>query len=154
MSGDFRADLIPCVDAARKCVEDLGLRTEPVEIVTREFAGFTGLGLPDDGLQLGAGAVTELSRVVIDPRPVVTQPSPRLIASDPGTFERGDRIISKVTRTLDASDFTNEGMGVGAGGEKRERFFEISGESYRMVREPSVENFEWVIHVRRAGVRP
>lgn len=152
MGGDFRASLVPCVDAARKCVEDLGLRTEVVQITTRQWSGLVGAGLPDDGLQLGAGIQSETSLVVIDPQPVVSKPHPRLVAADPGKYADGDRIISKISRAYTLADFPDAPRG--GGGEATERYFLIDGDPYRMVREPQIENFEWIVHVRRMRRRP
>ena len=140
------------VDKARQIVDDLGLRVELVEILTVQWAGVSGLGLPDDGMQYGLGTSTQLSRVAIVPRPVVSVPRPSLVAADPGRYLKGDRIISKITRTiLEASlDLPPDALG----GEKIERYFLIDGNPYRQVRELEKQNFEWIVHVRRMRDRP
>jgi len=134
-------------------VEDLGLRTEVVEIITVEWAGLSTIpGLPQDGYLVGAGTPSEIERITIDPRPVVSDPHPRLVAQDPGKYASGDRIITKVSRAYTPDDFPDAPDG--PGGEKRERYFLIDGDPYRMVREPTIKNFEWEIQVRRMRPRP
>ena len=69
------------------------------------------------------------------------------MAADPGTYLSGDRIISKITRTLTEADLGPVADAVG--GEKIERYFLIDGLPYQQVRELEKQNFEWIIHVRR-----
>lgn len=152
MAGDFRADLVPCIDAARQCVDDLGLRTDVVEILTVQWSGLDVVGVTNNGLQLGAGTPSETMRTLVTPAPVVSDPEPRLVAQDPGKYAQGDRIISKVSRAYLRTDFPDAPRGTG--GEATERYFLIDGDPYRMVGEPQDRNFEWVIHVRRMRNRP
>lgn len=149
---DFRAKLVTCIDQARQVIDDLGLRVEEVQVTTREWSGVTGAGLPNDGLQLGAGTQSETDLFTITPRPLVSNPRPRLVAADPGKYLEGDRIISGISRALERDVFPDAPKG--GGGEAVERYFLIDGEPYRMVREPQKENFEWIIHVRRMRRRP
>lgn len=144
--------MIPCIDAARQCIDDLGLRPEEVQITTRQWSGVATAGLPRDGLDLGAGTQSETSLITITPRPKVSTPHPRLVAADPGKYAEGDRVISKISRTYTLADFPDSPRG--PNGEATERYFLIDGDPYRMVREPQIENFEWVIHVRRMRNRP
>ena len=150
MATDLRAALTPCIDEARQIIDDLGLRPETVEILTLEWGGFPP-GLIDVDDQFGLGVSTQISRVVITPKPLVSKPHPRLVAADPGKYLEGDRIVSKITRTLLESDLDDPADG--GGGEKRERYFLIDGREYRRVREPEIHNFEWVIHLTRMRKR-
>ena len=143
---DLRADIAPCVDEARQIIDDLGLRPEVVEILTLEWSGLPP-SFVDVDHQFGLGVSTQISRVVITPRPVVSKPHPRLVAADPGKYLEGDRVVSKITRTLLESDLDDPPDG--GGGEKRERYFLIDGRPYRRVREPEIHNFEWVLHLTR-----
>jgi hypothetical protein len=118
-------------------VEDLGLRPYVVEILTVSWPGERGLGV-----------ATEASRVLIQPAPVVSDPTPRMVSAAPGKFERGDRVISKVSRTYTAADFPD------SAGATEERYFLLNGDPYRMVSEPEIRNFEWRLHVRRMRKRP
>ena len=149
MATDIRAALVPCVDAARQCIDDLGLRTEVVIIRTVEWGG---AGLPDNGYQHGAGTASILTDVTVTPKPLVSNPDSRLVASSPGKYAEGDRVVSKVSRTYLETDFTD--VADGGSGEKRERYFLISGDPYRLVGEPELRNFEWRLHLRRMRRRP
>lgn len=152
MATDIRAATVPCVDAARQCVDDLGLRPEVVIIRTVEWSGVPGAGLPDNGYQHGAGTASILTDVTVAPAPVVSNPDSRLRAADPGKYAEGDRVVSKISRTYLETDFTDAPDG--GSGEKRERYFLISGDPYRLVGDPEKRNFEWRLHLRRMRKRP
>lgn len=133
----LRTDLIPCIDDARQVIEDLDLRVHLVVIRTRTW----------DGPQRGEGAKSDAD-LTISPRPLVSYPSPRLIAARPGKFEKGDRVVSKITRTLAESDMDDSGLsGV------QERFVLINGDEFRVVGRVEVHNFEYKLQVRRMRKR-
>ena len=151
MSCDLQADLVGCVDAARQIVDDFGLRVEVVEVITVQWSGIPGVGLPND-YEYGLGTSTQVSRVALTPKPLVSSPRPRLVAANPGRYLEGDRIISKLSRTYLKADLTLPPDA--GGGEKLERYFLIDGLPYRQINELEKLSFEWIIHVRRMRDRP
>lgn len=133
----FRTDLIPCIDDARQCIEDLDLRPHLVVIRTRTW----------DGPQRGEGTKSD-SDFTISPRPKVSYPSPRLIAARPGKFEQGDRVVTKITRTLAESVMDDKTLT-----SVQERFLLINGDPFRVVGRVEVHNFEYALQVRDMQTR-
>ena len=129
----LRDDLLPCIDDARQCIEDLGLRLDVVTIRTRTFSGSV----------LGDGSPTDVD-VVISPRPKVAEPGPRYANEEIGKYEEGDRIVSKIDPTMVESDFTDAGLAA-----NQERYFIVGIDAYQLVGEPQNRNFEWRLTLRR-----
>lgn len=128
----LRDDVIPVIDEARELVDDLGLRLCTVQTRLRTWTG----SVPGDGSS--SDVDTD-----IEPTPKVREPWPRLIADAPGTYETGDRLISKVSATYTEAQLTG-----GTLFNSQEWWILIDGDPHRVM---GVEKrtFEWRIHVRR-----
>jgi hypothetical protein len=128
----LRSDLIPVVDETRTLVEDLGLRLHTVATRKRTWAG----------AEIGLGAATDVD-ATLDPVPKVKEPSPRLVAAAPGTYESGDRIVAKIS-----ASYTKAQLDGGTLGAAEEWHILIDGDPYRVV---AVDEraFEWRLHCRK-----
>jgi len=128
----LRDDLIPVVDETRQLIDDLGLRLYTVKTRRRTWDG----GAP------GAGSSSDVD-VTLDPRPKVKEPSPRMVAAAPGTYETGDRVVHRIS-----ADYTKAQLDGGAIADDEEWHVLIDGYPYRVV--STLEKaFEWRIHCRR-----
>ncbi len=129
----FASDLIECVDAGRRIVDDLGLRPYLVRTQKRTWSG------PEKG----EGTFSDVL-VTFDPQPRVSEPSPRRVYDAPGRYEDGDRILKKLSATLTIATDLDPDLG------KLEEFwYLIDDQAYRVARVVELHNFERVVHLRR-----
>lgn len=131
----LRDDLIDLVDSVRDEVidQEAGLRLHAVQTRLRSWSG----GEP------GAGSATDTD-TTLSPTPRVRPPSPRLEQGPGGKVEEGDRIVDRLSATLDEADLTG---GTLSGGQ--EFYWLIDGEPYRVVGQPQKRFLEWRVHLRR-----
>lgn len=134
----LRDDLIPILDGVRRDVVDgaVGLRLHTVVVRRRAWSGGRiGLGTPTD------------TDTVLDPRPKVRPPSPRLRWKEPGKFEDGDLVVSAISATCTEADLDGGKLPSGV-----EWYWRIDDEDHRVV---SVEErfLGWQVHLRRMRQR-
>lgn len=137
----LRDDLIPVLDDVRALVDDLGLRQFTVQTRHRSWSGG----------ELGRGTATDTD-TEITPPPKVKLPGPRHQFAEPGVYEAGDLLLSKISATYDEDDLTG-GLFSGGLSSTEEFFWLVNGDTYRVVRKPEQRNFEWRVHLRRVTGR-
>lgn len=131
---NLRECLVPCIDEARQLVDDLGLREYVVK--TRHVTW--------DGTEIGRGTDTTVD-CILRPTPKIELPAPFLIAENAGKYEKGDRIVKKLSRTYVEDELTGGSLSA-----TEEWYWLIDDELYRAVR-ATKKNFEWRVHLRRAN---
>lgn len=129
----IREELIPIVDELRREVVDgiAGLRLDTVVVRRRSWpGGRKGIGNPVD------------SDLVLDPKPKINPPKPNLRMAEPGKFEEGDLVASRISL-----EYTEAQLSAGLSG-GQELFWLVSGEAYQVM---GVEEryLEWRVHLRR-----
>ncbi len=131
----LRDDLIPLVDSIRTSVVDeiAGLR---LHTVTIRYVSWTS-GTPGRGDKVDHDHDLE-------PVPKVEDPSPKMTFGQPGVFEEGDRIASRISATYDKADLYDASPATGT-----ETFWLIDGEEYKVVGEPQEGYLGWEVQLRR-----
>jgi len=132
----LRDDLQPVIDDARGLVEDLGLRSYTVTVRTRTWTGAApGLGTSSD------------VDLVLDPAPKVREPTARHLFAEPGRYQKGDIVVSRISR-----DYTEAQLTGGTLTAAQEVFWVVdqggSSQVYAVVGQPEKRNFEWRVHLR------
>lgn len=162
----LREDLIPVVDSIRREIVDqaAGLRLHAVAVRRRTWSGG----------EAGLGTATD-EDLILDPVPKVLPPEPKVKAAEPGKYEDGDRIVSKVSLEYTRDQLDGGAMGAGTelfwliGRQTRPEDGWLDGsawldgehlgpeghgtEAYRVL---SVEEgfLGWTVHLRRMRRRP
>lgn len=131
----LRDDLITVVDSTRLNVVDAvaGLRIHTV---------FIRMTIWDSGT-VGRGNKVDYDHE-LEPVPKVMDPSPRMTFAQPGVFEEGDRVVSKISATYDKADLFDASIAAGS-----EQFWLIDGEEYKTVGEPQEGYLGWKVQLRR-----
>ena len=135
VDGDaFRDCMTELVDDCRTMLDDeFCLRVYEVKTVTRTW----------DGAERGLGGFTDVT-VIIAPRPRVKEPAPYMERSSVGSYEKGDRIVDKLSATLTKTDLTGGKLGALV-----EFFWVINDEAYAVVGEPAERYVDWKVHLKR-----
>lgn len=135
----LRDELIDLVDDVRDEVIDgeVGLRLDSVVIRKRTW----------DGAEPGDGTPTDVD-MELTPKPKVSRPPPKLIASSGGVYVEGDLWVRRISATYTRAELTGEPSGTS------EVFWLINGDPYRVVGEPDERFLEWRVHLRRMQGRP
>lgn len=133
----FRDDMIAIVDPFRRDLVDVafGLRLETTTVRRRQWTGRIGIEPHTD------------TDVVLDPRPRVKRPTPRLMIAAPGKFETGDLIVDRISAT-----YTEEQLSAGISGAS-EMIWIVAGEPYRLVQIEKLY-LAWRVHLRPMRKRP
>lgn len=130
----LRDNLIPLVDSIRESVIDVmaGLRLHTVAV--RQTAWDSGT--------VGRGVKVNYDHY-LEPVPKVENPSPSMTFGQPGVFEDGDRVVSRISAMYDKADLFD------APADGTEQFWLIDGEEYKVVGEPQLGYLGWEVQVRR-----
>ncbi|MEL6346883.1 MAG: hypothetical protein AAFV53_27470 [Myxococcota bacterium] len=128
----LRDDIIPVIDEGRRLADELGLRRQTVVIRTRTWSGS----------EVGRGTPTDVD-LTLSPTPKVRRLALRIIAASGGTFEQGDRQVTKISATYDREQLDGSELT-----EAQELLWLINGEEHTLVGTPEEKNFEWRCVVR------
>lgn len=135
----IRDEIIPLIDSVRRDVVDVqaGFRLHTIQTRLRVW----------DGGEVGRGTPTDTD-VTLDPVPRWREPTPRERSAEPGRYQDGDVIVTKISATYTEDDLTGGALGAAS-----EWFWLVDGEPYRVA---SVHEriFEWRVHLRRMRRRP
>lgn len=129
----LRDDVIPVVDDARQLIDDLGLRLDTVQTRRRSWSG----GQP------GSGTATNTD-VAITPKPRVKDVPERWIHNAPGRYERGDKMVTRISATYTRAQLTGGTLAAG-----EEFVWLIDSVEYAVIGEPEEQAFEWRVQLRR-----
>ncbi len=137
----FRDDLIAIVDDVRQSVL--------VDCTQRRFRAVTLRRVTWAGTELGDRGPDDEDPLVLDieviPRPRVRDLEPRLVQHQGGVFERGDRIVDRVSATYTEAQLTGRPL------ERNEQLlWVVDGDTYVVV--SVTEGYVgWRVHLRRSG---